>query len=319
MNDAAIMSAILAGKPEIQNRLQPNDVFVLDRGFRDCAKALKTLNYVVQMPKFTDSKEPMAQLTTSQGNASRLVTKTRWVVESRNGHLKTIWPIFDAIWKPRELMHLKDDIRIGAALINKYRKTLVADKKNEAEVANKMLERANVPNSLRTLVQTKAFEKAKKKLPMVDVADYDFPTLSVEDMKMVSLGSYQLDNARPYSINHMKLHASYYECFYCPPDVIETFFRKLIDQRNISKPIIVMTQFDSRHRSGIKYDSYILVDGNKNGAAAIDSYTCECKSGLRTVGCCSHVMATIYYLSHMRHQGGPRPVAPYLDNLFANQ
>lgn len=82
---------------------------------------------------------------------------------------------------------------------------------------------------------------------------------------------------------------------------------------------MVMTQMQSRFRSGVVYESFILADGSKNGADAIVSYCCECKHGLRTVGCCSHIMSTIYYLARVRHSGGPIPLAPYLENLFGNE
>lgn len=35
--------------------------------------------------------------------------------------------------------------------------------------------------------------------------------------------------------------------------------------------------------------------------SGIKRYCCECANGNRTVGCCSHVAAIIYYLSHARY------------------
>lgn len=60
------------------------------------------------------------QLPTSEANRSRLVTANRYGVESRNGHVKTIFKIFQNEWNPAELPHLMADVRICAALINKY-------------------------------------------------------------------------------------------------------------------------------------------------------------------------------------------------------
>lgn len=319
-NDAKIMDSIFENNPEINTVLQPNDVFVIDRGFRDCAKHLEEMKYVVQMPKFTDSKAPTAQFTTMQANLSRLVTKSRWVVEARNAHLKFIWPIFGRIWINSQVVHLMDDIRIAAAFINKYYGTLDTDINNAPLIVEKMLQNVNTVNSLHTLVRKATFQKVKKTLPLINVENFDFPILSADDLKMISLGVYQLKNARSYVVDHIKAgNTSTYNCFYCPPDIIEKFFRKLIDQKGISQPINVMTQMRSRFRSGVTYDSFILVDGSKTGAHAIESYFCECKHGLRTVGCCSHVMTTIYYLSYARHRGGANAVAPYLDHIFANE
>jgi hypothetical protein len=46
------------------------------------------------MPAFLDKGQK--QLTTEQGNTSRLATKIRWVVESANGRLKS-WKYFDKV------------------------------------------------------------------------------------------------------------------------------------------------------------------------------------------------------------------------------
>lgn len=76
---------------------------------------------------------------TEQANRSRLVTKTRYVVEAQNGHLKTVWPIFAEEWATLSLNHLGVDLRIAAALLNKLFNRIVADKGREALVANAML------------------------------------------------------------------------------------------------------------------------------------------------------------------------------------
>lgn len=53
-----------------------NDVFVLDRGFRNCAIDLESLGYEVHFPPRKDRNE--GQLTIEQANKSRLVTIIRW-------------------------------------------------------------------------------------------------------------------------------------------------------------------------------------------------------------------------------------------------
>lgn len=211
------MNSILNQQPEINAVLQPNDAFVVDRGFRDCAKNLQALKYIVQMPKFTDSKSPRAQLKTNQANSSRLVTKSRRVVESRNGHLKSIWSIFGRVWRTRALLHLKDDIRIPAALINKYYGILETVKNNAVHVAEQMVEKANVASPLHTLVREDAFQKIKKTLPAVDMQNFIFPILREQDLKEISLGVHQLRNARHYAVDHMRAGTtSNYNCFFCP-------------------------------------------------------------------------------------------------------
>lgn len=94
------------------------DVLLLDRGFRDAEGFLAEKGYDVKMPEFIERKK-MNQLTTAQGNASRLVTACRFPVETRNGHMKTIWHFFSRKLLTFDLPHAMSDFRIGASLINR--------------------------------------------------------------------------------------------------------------------------------------------------------------------------------------------------------
>lgn len=127
-NDAKCMITILENNSDIPNVMQPGDIFVFDRGFRDCEDNVKNLGYEFRAPEFVQRNHPTQQLTTEQANRSRLVTKTRYVVEARNGHLKTIFPVFARQWSTVLLAHLGEDLRIAAAVINKYFANVVADK-----------------------------------------------------------------------------------------------------------------------------------------------------------------------------------------------
>ncbi|KAF9803823.1 hypothetical protein SFRURICE_013100 [Spodoptera frugiperda] len=52
-----------------------------------------------------------------------------------------------------------------------------------------------------------------------------------------------------------------------------------------------------------------------NSRDTIKSDCCNCIVGLRTVGCCSHVMSILWYLSYACHEGMSRP-APFLDEVI---
>ncbi|KOB70499.1 Uncharacterized protein OBRU01_15210 [Operophtera brumata] len=65
---------------------RPNDVFILDRGFRDALEELESVGYLAKVP--ISSATRGAQLSTGDANKSRMVTMCRWVVETINGRLK---------------------------------------------------------------------------------------------------------------------------------------------------------------------------------------------------------------------------------------
>lgn len=50
-NDANILINVLEENPDLLSLLKPNDVFILDRGFRDCVQILKQkYHYCVCLP-----------------------------------------------------------------------------------------------------------------------------------------------------------------------------------------------------------------------------------------------------------------------------
>lgn len=314
-NDAKIMQIIFDKKEEVKNVLMPSDVIVVDRGFRDCIVDLKKLNYEVKIPEFIVKSDKTGQLTTEKANKSRLVTKVRFVVEVRNAHLKRIWQCFGQTWACRSILHLRADLRIGAALINHFFSNIVADKDNDW-IATSMIDHLNEPNMLTSIVNRYDFQRQLKNFLPIDLNSTEFPMLSEDDLKRISLGTYQLNAAKSYAKLHIESNDNKFLCFLSPLSILNIYFQTIIDAKNIIQPALVLTQMESRFKNRKTYNVFVLVDMAKRGANIIVTYHCECRHGLRTIGCCSHIMSTIYYLCHARRLGGVRPVAGYLNELF---
>jgi hypothetical protein len=84
--DATIMRSLMEDQTSPWHGfLMPNDVFILDRGFRDSIPSIEECGYIPQMPPTRSRGE---QLTTADANKSRLITMVRWVVETINGRFK---------------------------------------------------------------------------------------------------------------------------------------------------------------------------------------------------------------------------------------
>jgi len=82
------------------------------------------------------------------------------------------------------------------------------------------------------------------------------------------------------------------------------------------KSNILKTQVQSRHIRRKSYRCFIEYNRNTIGYSGVSRYFCECANGRRTVGCCSHVAAIIYYLSYGRYLSKiPKP-AQILSELF---
>lgn len=311
-NDAKCMKSILRNIPAVTETIEPGDVFIFDRGFRDCLNELREMAYVVKTPEFTKTNHPTQQLTTDQANRSRLVTKTRFVVETRNGHIKKIFPVFDQRWSTLCIHTLGEDLRIAAALINKYFHKVIADEGFEDRTANSMLANMNLPNILHPIVTGDLMNQNYKNFIRIDEHDFIFPQITQDELLMITQGTYQLRQAKSYANLHQKKGDGEFVCWYCPNEL----FGEVVREKNVVEPVVVAARLASRHRSQKNYDAFILADASKNGPSAIIGYCCDCICGLRTVGCCSHVATILHYLCIARNNGGIRPVAEHVDHFF---
>lgn len=82
---------------------------------------------------------------------------------------------------------------------------------------------------------------------------------------------------------------------------------------------ILKIEVRSRHINAKTYCCFIEYHPDKNGINGIPRYCCDCANGRRTVGCCSHVAAIIYYLSHAGYLSKIVKPAEILNSIFNNK
>lgn len=194
-NDARILTEILNQPDNLLFRnLRRGDVIVVDRGFRDCVRTLQMRGFVVKTPAFTQSN----QLTRQQANASRNVTKTRFVIEVRNGHLKNIWKYFKGVKVHQSIPFLRKDFEIAAELINAFSSLIYNDKRDWQQIVATMTARNAV---------TSNFNQVVRQIPQSAFTQQNnltlFPKLSYADLKNVSQGTYQIIQAPSYCQLHL--------------------------------------------------------------------------------------------------------------------
>ena len=87
---------------------------------------------------------------------------------------------------------------------------------------------------------------------------------------------------------------------------------------------VITTKIQSRHKSSKKYRVNVQYSPTNHQETErsdrINVWYCECKNGARTLGCCCHVAALIYYLAnarHITHQSLTKP-AFFLNSIFLN-
>jgi hypothetical protein len=82
-NDASILKHMIhCNTEELRTWLKEDDIFVVDRGFRDAGEVLKDIGIKMEMPSFMP--KGAKQLSTHDSNISRVVTKVCTCIYRRN-------------------------------------------------------------------------------------------------------------------------------------------------------------------------------------------------------------------------------------------
>lgn len=314
-NDATILRHIFETfGPFLQ--LNCNDIFILDRGFRDVKQFLEEKGYQVKMPEFINKTDKSGQLTDVRANSSRMVTSCRFVIETRNGHIKEKFKIFQKTWITYEMPHLMDDYKIAAALINAFSGKIECNKGNAKQFAERMMQRAPLHNQFAKIVDRAQFQNVIKHFTEEDAETVNFPLFEPDDLKQFTMGSYQIQQAKSYVIEHLKRNGGF-KIFKCPALYLNRFFSNLDCLPQCAQnTALYMCYMYSRFRKNSKHAVFVLISPSVNGKDGILSYCCDCRHGLRVVGCCSHVAAFISYMGMRHHRNRFKPVAQFMNNFF---
>lgn len=275
-NDASITKhAIKTNADEIKDWLQTKDVLIVDRGFRDVLEFLRNLGFQCEMPCFLEKGQK--QHSTEEANSSRLVTKVCWVVESANGRLKQ-WKFLDRVVSNHYVPYIGDFVRIVCSLINCFRVPLISDFAYD-ELGLVMLEKSKEKNHVQQYVDENNLIKRKVIYKEVNGSNSvdDFPRMTLQSLRDLTLGVYQLKQASMYTEEHLSTEGEY-ALFVC---------KDRLD--------LLRVKLSSRHSSSKTYNVWVeYTDDNVTG------WYCTCKLGTRIVGCCAHVASVIWYLSYSR-------------------
>ena len=282
-NDAAITKHIFERNiDDIKNWLKEDDILIVDRGFRDCLDFLNQLGLKTEMSCFLAKGKK--QHSALESNSSRFVTKIRWIIESVNGRIKQ-WRASDQVVPNSQIPWIGDNVRIVCAVCNRYKPSLVSCTTDDEAIGLKMLALAKKPNNLETRIVNENLNQKKTIWSKLDSADtaLDFPILSENDIRNLTLGIYQLKQAKSYTYEHINESGDY-----------------SVSVSNII-PGLLRAQLQSRHVSSKKYFVYVQYDNCLNGCNKIKAWYCQCRTGARTVGMCAHIASLIWYLGYARH------------------
>jgi hypothetical protein len=301
-NDASIMNNLLK-KESFRNFFKKGDIFVVDRGFRDSLREFERYGFRYEMPAYLARGQK--QLTCQEANRSRKVTKVRYAVEVAIGRLKQ-FKYLDKIIQNSTLPHIFEDFRIVAAILNAQYNDIESDVRHRVEIANKILERENIPNTLVAFVDSNNLDTKRAPFKKIESCEInDFPKLEFQDLYFITLGTYQLKQSLSYIAQHLDENGLFF---------LEAFKDNNVKELNGNS--LIRAKLQSRHSKSTKYNIYIQYDPTRDATDAIIMWLCRCKNGQRTLGCCAHVASVIYYFAFGRYQESIKTPAAFLTNLF---
>lgn len=279
-SDGNILNHQLESGAGIFKFMKSNDILVVDRGFQAAKGNISQKGIHFLQPLSPNLKDNNRDATLIL-NASRVVTKLRWVVECAHARIKT-WKWFSSVVSNHQLNQVEAYISIVAAIINAFRVPLVRDIDFDPAVITRFKERLNVNNNLAEKIQAGLLSLKRKSDWMEFPDNDDFPILTSKFLENhVCFGTYQIKLARSYAEEHGQTKSGF----------------KI--HKNDGR--LILGKIQSRHSNAVQYQ--VLVKYDKSNSTDFQWY-CNCKSGRRTAGCCAHVATILWWLGVGRHQDG---------------
>lgn len=244
VNDAEVLRTIIDKPNGLCNLMRPGDIFVLDRGFRDVKSHLEAKGFRVLMPALKGQRK---QLTETESNDSRFVTKIRWVVEAIHGMIKSKHHLLDHKFDNKMIPKLGAYYQIASFLHNIFGKRLNSDAKTSDDIVRRMLTQKNVDDTLTAEVDEKGW--LRKRLRFQSISSLDlltFPELTENDLKALSCLGEMLNENGTLNMQSVK------------------------EQSNILKILV-----KSRHISRKEYRCFIEYTPYSIGYSGINRYCCE--------------------------------------------
>lgn len=122
-----------------------------------------------------------------------------------------------------------------------------------------------------------------------------FPRLTLQDLRDITFGEYQLQLAPSYIQDRLQREDREGEVFQ-----LDTYR---------GDPGIIRVRIFSRFRNATKHQLWIAYNSPEDAENELDEtespilgYYCTCKSGARTLGTCAHVASILWFLGYARHE-----------------
>ena len=195
--------------------------------------------------------------------------------------------------------------------MNAYFQVMSSDFNDAESICSCMLSALEKPNLSTQVIESQNLNRKYSSFETMSVDSLvEFPRFSPEDLRQVALGSYVLKQAKSYYAEHVSVEGKYLIQVARYTDSLRLGEYNI----NCDDPPHLKSRIQSRHRSQTMYFLYILINKSAPGVDSIVGFSCQCKIGMRTFGCCAHIMTVLWYLGHGRHQLHIQAPADFLNH-----
>ncbi|CAF3017429.1 unnamed protein product [Rotaria socialis] len=255
-SDAAIMKDILLRNTDnILCWLKEYDILVADRGFRDSIGVMKVFGLEATIPSFLDDRR---QCSAEEANESRCIRKIRWVVEAANRCLKQ-FKYFANTLQNSSLVYLESDMSIACALINHYQPPMTRSKLEDEEIDVQIMQLRQQKNKIQLLLEENNLIRLFSLWEIINLTGIidGFPIMTQDGLEDLTFGVLQLKRTRSYVEERCSTTNLTSDVAYSVHPYIE---------------LLIIQHFTDQ---------------------AILGWWCDCFTGARFLGSCSHIASAI--------------------------
>ena len=143
-SDGEIFNEIIKSS-KFSTFFRPNDIFLFDKGFRESQERLRSKNMIAKI--LLSAPIESKTLDTKSTNLSRLVTKSRFVIEMVFGGIKKSFKIFTHPWMNVEAEHIIFDFKIAFAIHNIDTERSDSNRVNADDIIRQIKKSIEKPNN----------------------------------------------------------------------------------------------------------------------------------------------------------------------------
>lgn len=298
-NDATIAQHITQVNDQLQQWCDPEDVAIVDRGFDRVRVVFEEMGLEVRMPSFLKGKQHSSE----EANQARMVTKVRCGVEMYHARLKKFTLLQHTIQNSL-FEKIGPYVKIVTAALNCFRPPIFksSDPKKEEKLARIIKARVNTNNQLQTSVEEKPLN-SRCKWEQIDETQIDFPRMTEDQLRELCFGVYQIKQARTYAEAHLNKNDGDYQLEVTKHS--DTIIRCKINSRHSGTTQyccwIEYTMDDVCSSDSDSDDDDDILAAKFYERQPIKAWYCQCTSGARTCGCCSHIACVVWFMAFARH------------------